>query len=99
MPSTPTIAAMPMLIPRADNDARIRRLRSPKLPTRSRSRRDSREPSGSRAGRRITDDPPVSDLDAALHGGGNAEVVGDDNDRGAVSVQLAEQLQKGRAGR
>ena len=38
MPSTPTMAAMPMLIPSADSDARTRRLRSPRLPTRSRSR-------------------------------------------------------------
>ena len=44
MPSTPTMAAMPMLIPRADSKARTRRLRSPRLPTRSRSRRDSRDP-------------------------------------------------------
>ena len=44
MPSTPTMAAMPMLMPSADSEARTRRLRSPRLPTRSRSRRDSREP-------------------------------------------------------
>src|SRR5579859_3389659 len=99
MPSTPTIAAMPMLIPRADSDARSRRLRSPRLPTRSRSRPDSREPPRSRAGRRITDDPPVSDLDAPFHGGGNAEVVGDYHDRRAIPVQLAEQLEERFAGR
>ena len=38
MPSTPTMAAMPMLMPSADSDARTRRLRSPRLPTRNRSR-------------------------------------------------------------
>ena len=43
MPRTPTMAAMPMLIPSADNDARTLRLRSPRLPSRSRSARDSRE--------------------------------------------------------
>src|SRR5580700_9180225 len=95
MPSTPTMAAMPMLMPSADSAARIRRLRSPRLPTRSRSRRDSREPPLSRTGRRVTDDPPVSDLDAPLHGRGHVGVVGDDHDGGAVAVQLAEQLQDG----
>ena len=44
MPSTPTMAAMPMLMPRADRAARTLRLRRPRLPTRSRSRRDSRDP-------------------------------------------------------
>src|SRR5580698_3540648 len=78
MPSTPTMAAMPMLMPRADSSARTRRLRSPRLPTRRRSRRDSLEPPASGAGRRITDDPPVSDLDAPLHGGGHLVVMGDD---------------------
>ena len=48
-----------------------------------------------RAGRRVTDDPPVSDLDAPLHGGGHLEVVGDDHDGRALSVQLAEQFQDG----
>src|SRR5580704_6165865 len=101
MPSTPTMAAMPMLMPSADSVARTRRLRSPRLPTRSRSRRDSREPPAaaaaragrepllSRAGRCITDDPPVSDLDAPLHGRGHVVVVGDDHDGGAVAVQFA----------
>src|SRR5579859_5162101 len=110
MPSTPTMAAMPMLMPSADSAARTRRLRSPRLPTRSRSRRDSREPPApaagragrgrplSRAGRCITDDPPVSDLDMPLHGRGHVVVVRDDHDGGAVAVQLAEQLQDGRAG-
>ena len=32
MPSTPTMAAMPMLIPSADSDARTRRLRRPEAP-------------------------------------------------------------------
>src|SRR5580658_3538955 len=108
MPSTPTMAAMPMLMPSADNIARTRRLRSPRAPTRSRSRPDSREPPAagragrgralSRAGRRITDDPPVSDFDAPLHGRGHVVIVGDDHDGGAVGVQLAEQPQDGRAG-
>src|ERR1700729_3423633 len=80
MPSTPTMAAMPMLIPRADSNARTRRLRSPRLPTRKRSRRDSREPPASGAGRRVTDDLPVPDLDAPLHGCGHLVVVGDDQD-------------------
>src|SRR5579862_9118217 len=98
MPSTPTMAAMPMLMPSADSVARTRRLRSPRLPTRSRSRRDSREPTLSRTGRCITDDPPVSDLDAPLHGRGDVVVVGDDHDGGTVAVQFAEQLQDERAG-
>src|SRR6202044_3649968 len=99
MPSTPTMAAIPMLMPRADSAARTRRLRSPRLATRSRSRRDSREAPGSCAGWRITDDPPVSHLDAPLHDGRDVGVVGDDHDGGAVAVQLAEQFQDGRAGR
>src|SRR5579859_442332 len=110
MPSTPTMAAMPMLMPSADSAARTRRLRSPRLPTRSRSRPDSREapaPAAGRAGRGrprsgsgrcITEDPPVSDLDAPLHGRGHVVVVGDDHDGRSVPVQLAEQVQEGGAG-
>src|ERR1700722_11282016 len=110
MPSTPTMAAMPMLMPSADSAARPRRLRSPRLPTRSRSRPDSREapaPAAGRAGRGrprsgsgrcITEDPPVSDLDAPLHGRGHVVVVGDDHDGRSVPVQLAEQVQEGGAG-
>src|SRR5580704_4968857 len=98
MPSTSTMAAMPILMPSADSAARIRRLRSPRLPTRSRSRRDSREAPVSCTGRCITDDPPVSDLDAPLHGRGHVVVVGDDHDGRAVPVQLAEQVQEGGAG-
>src|SRR5580658_221288 len=97
MPSTPTMAAMPMLMPSADSAARTGLLSSPRLPTRSRSRRDSRELPPSRSRRRITDDPPVPDLDAPFHGRGHVVVVGDDHDGRAVPVQLAEQLQEGRA--
>src|SRR5580692_10006654 len=116
MPSTPTMAAMPMLMPSADSAARTRRLRSPRLPTRSRSRPVSREapvsweapaPAAGRAGqgrprsgsgRCITEDPPVSDLDAPLHGRGHVVVVGDDHDGRSVPVQLAEQVQESGAG-
>ena len=101
MPSTPTMAAMPMLMPSADSAARTRRLRSPRLPTRSRSRRGQPGAAGvvgHGAGRRVTDDPPVADLDAPVHGGGDVEVVGDDHDGGAVAVQLAQQLQDRRPG-
>src|SRR5580704_10056558 len=95
MPSTPTMAAMPMLMPSADNKARTRRLRKPRPPTRRRSRRLSRESPASRTRRRVTDDPPVSDLDAPLHGGGHLEVVGDDHDRRALIVQFAQQFEYG----
>src|SRR5580700_11241251 len=95
MPSTPTMAAMPMLIPRADSTARTRLLRNPRLPIRNRSWPVSRDPPASRTGRRITDDPPVFDLDAPLHGGGHLEVVGDDDDGRALVVQLAQELQDG----
>src|SRR5580692_6527605 len=98
MPSTPTMAAMPILTPSADSAARTRRLRNPRLATQSRSRRESRDLPLSRTGRRVTDDPPVADLDAAFHGGGDVGVVGDDHDRGAVAVQLTEQFEDGRAG-
>src|ERR1700722_18698997 len=91
MPSTPTMAAIPMLMPSADSNARTRRLRNPRLPTRSRSRRDSLEPPpASLASRRITDDPPVFDLDASFHGGGHLEIVRDDHDGRALTVQLAQ---------
>ena len=92
MPSTPTMAAMPMLMPSADSAALTRRLRTPRLPTRSRSRADKRELPASRSGggRRITDDRPVADLDAAVHGGGDVEVVGDDRDRRPITVQFAQ---------
>src|ERR1700678_3803527 len=98
MPSTPTMAAMPMLMPSADSAARTRRLRNPRLATPSRSRRESRDLPLSGTGRRITDDPPVSDLDVPFHGGGDVGVVGDDHDRGAVAVQLTEQFEDGSAG-
>src|SRR5579862_6783741 len=80
MPSTPTMAAIPMLMPRADSVARTRRVRSPRLPTRIGSRPDSRDPPVSRAGWGITPDPPVTDLDLPVHRGGHLEVVGDDHD-------------------
>src|ERR1700722_2318010 len=110
MATTPTRAGSRMLMPSADSAARPRRLRSPRLPTRSRSRPDSREapaPAAGRAGRGrprscsgrcITEDPPVSDLDAPLHGRGHVVVVGDDHDGRSVPVQLAEQVQEGGAG-
>src|ERR1700678_1253691 len=98
MPSTPTMAAMPILIPSADSAARTGRLRNPRFPTRNRSGRESREVLPSRTGWRVTDDPPVADLDAAFHGGGDVGVVGDDHDGGAVAVQLTEQFEDGRAG-
>src|ERR1700756_2241914 len=100
MPSTPTIAAMPMLILSTDSSARVLRVRRPRLPTRSRSRRVSRDPPGllSGGGRRVTDDLSVSDLDPTLHGGGDLEVVGDDHDRGAFVVQLSQQLEDRGAG-
>src|SRR5580700_2120086 len=93
MPSTPTMAAMPMLMPRADNKARTRRLRKPRPPTRRRSRRVSRESAASRTGRRVTDDPPVPDLDAPLHGSRHLEIVGDDHDRRALLMQFAQQFE------
>ena len=46
--------AMPMLTPRADKRARTRRLRSPMLPTRSRSRHANFEETRSPRPRRIT---------------------------------------------
>src|SRR5215469_16114087 len=102
MPSTPTMAAMPMLMPSADSDARTRRLRSPRLPTRMRSRRDSREPPPglvSRACRRITDDPAVSDFDVPVHGCSDVVVVRDDHDGRSLLVQLPDQVEDRRAGR
>src|ERR1039458_5256632 len=98
MPSTPTMAAMPMLMPRADRVARTLRLRSPRLPTRSRSRRDSLEAPLSASRRRIMDDPSVSGLDAPVHGGGHVVVVGDDQDGRALLVEFSQQFQDGRPG-
>src|SRR5258708_20841077 len=95
MRSTPKMAAMRMLMPSADSKARTRRLRSPRLATRSRSRPDSRDPPVlvSRADWRVTEDPSVADLDAPAGGRGDVAVVGDDPDGGAVAVQLPEPFQ------
>src|SRR5580704_10476583 len=98
MPSTPTMAAMPILMPSADRAARTRRVRSPRLPARSRSGPVSREAPASCTRRRVTEDPPVADLDPPLHGRGDVRVVRDDHDGGAVLVQFAQQFQDGCAG-
>ena len=50
MPSTATIAAMPMAMPRPESAARSRRVRRPMLPTRRRSRGCSRDGFERRAG-------------------------------------------------
>src|SRR5580693_3860416 len=92
MPSTPTMAAMPMLMPSADSPARTRRVRSPRLATRSRSRPVSRDPSASRARCSVMDDLSVADLDPPVHRAGDVPVVGDDGDGGAVGVQFAQQV-------
>src|SRR3984893_12253051 len=96
MPSTPTMAAMPMLMPSADKDDRTRRLRRPRLPTRTRSRRDSRDAPAVASRRRIAPDLPVADLEPAIHRRGHLVVVGDHHDGGPFVVQLAEQLEDGR---
>src|SRR5579863_8328565 len=108
MPSTPTIAAIPMLIPSADSAARIRRDRRPRLPVRSRSGPVSFDPPPSpargragwvsRTGVRVIGDPPVTNLDPPPHRRGDLQVVGDAHDRGSLGVQLAQQAQDRRAG-
>src|SRR5487761_1053765 len=76
----------------------------------SRDRPGSRDSRGRRTARgcvsmtrlpgaaRVTEDPPVADLDVPVHGGGDVAVVGDDDDGGAVGVQFVKQFQDGLAG-
>ena len=64
MPSTATIAAMPMAMPSADSAARRRRLRRPIAPTRSRSRGQQ----AARSGDAPLHGAPVSVLDRGRRG-------------------------------
>ena len=104
MPSTPTMAAMPMLMPSADSRcphppaAQAQAAHPEQVPAGQPGARP--RPRRSHVGRvgRVTADPPVADLDAAVHGGGHVQVVGDDHDGGALLVELAEQVQDGRPG-
>src|SRR5262250_1747941 len=101
MPRMPTIAPTPMAMPRPDRVARSRRLRSPSVPTLSRSPARNRDSAGvlgmwvRLAG--VGDDPAVADFDPAAAGGGDRGVMGDDHDRDALVVQLAEQPDHGGA--
>ena len=71
MPSTPTMAAMPMLMPSADSAARTRPAAQPQAadaqqvgPASRRRGAAAGVGAWSRTGRRVTEDPPVADLDA-----------------------------------
>ena len=101
MPSTATMAAIPMATPSADRPARSRRARRPTVPTGSRSPGRSRD---SRVGgwvllmgvdlpirMRVGHDLPVAQLDLADHRGGDLGVVGDHHQGGALAVELLQQ--------
>ena len=86
MPSTATMAAIPMAIPRADRAARSRRVRSPVPATSSRSQ--ALNPGAlcpHLRGGGVALDAPVAQVDAAGQAAGNGRVVGDDRDLASAS--------------
>ena len=83
IPTTDTIAAIPMAMPSAVRMARERLVRSPRLPTPRRSRRRTMPPG-------VVLDQPVAHLDAPRQGVGDGAVVRDDDERGTAGVELAE---------
>ena len=109
-PSTATMAATPMAMPRADRLARSLRARIPTLARRNRSRGRSRAGTGRLAsvmarnpgagpGRAVGHDAPVQHLDHPGHASGpQAQVVGDDDDGRPLGVQVLEKFQDGEAG-
>ena len=107
MPSTATIAAMPMAIPTAVRIARPLRVRSPVRPTAATSTGRRRlvlahaiTPAAGRASAAgpSTSRPAVPDRDAPGEGTGERQVVGDHDDGGARCVEVAEELEDLRAG-
>ena len=94
IPVTPTIAAIPIAIPSADRLERTRRIRRPRNPSPSASRR--RRSAAGRSRRplaRSRRDPAVEDPDPTRRGRGHGLAVGDDRDRRARPVELAQQLE------
>ena len=106
-PSTATIAAAPIAIPNADSAALTRRVVSPTLATRAMSP-DLRRAwtscvvalwlmlrsvgAGGLRGAGVRDDQTVAHMDLALRPVGEVGVVGDDDDRRALGVELLQQL-------
>ena len=104
IPTTATIAAMPMAIPSAVSAVRSGRDRSPIVPTRSRSRPcmpARREPSAARCTpsrrRDVVDDPAVEQGDPPGGAGRDLAVVGDQDDRPPARVEVGEQPDDGLA--
>src|SRR5690348_16571128 len=91
MPSTATTAAMPMATPSMDSAARTGRLRSPTVPTGSRSAARKRERSLVMRAPAVVDDLAVPDLHAAPGGRRDLAVMRDDDDRRTGVVQFAQQ--------
>src|SRR6266568_3471698 len=102
MPSTETIAAMPIAMPSADSPARSGRARRPTVPTGRRSAGRNRDlgvagdalrtrPMGTAFRSGVGHDMPVAQLDLAGHGGGDQGVVGDHYQGDALPVELLQQ--------
>ena len=100
MPSTDTMAAIPRAIPSPDRPVRSRRVRRPTLPDpehvgRRHPGRDQRRagPAPRRGGGHhphLPPDPAVEDLHRPGQGRGPLPVVGDDDHRGPVGVELGQ---------
>src|SRR5271165_3114360 len=88
MPSTATIAAMPIATPSADSAARRRRVRRPTLATRSTSAGSRRLGAMSSP---IVDHAAVAQLHAPGQRGGDLAVVGDHQHGCAVLVERSQQ--------
>src|SRR5438876_2443919 len=98
IPSTPTIAATPMLIPSAESAARSRRMRSPRLASASRSPAARREVSCTRGLPGVAFDATVHQFDASIHGAGHHRAVGDDDDGRAIAMEISQELDDRDAG-
>src|SRR5438128_495999 len=98
IPSTPTIAATPMLIPSAESAARSRRMRSPRLASASRSPAARREVSCTRGLPGVAVDATVHQFDASIHGAGHHRAVGDNNDGRAIAMEISQELDDRDAG-
>src|SRR3989442_5803421 len=92
IPSTPTMAATPMLIPSAESAARNRRMRSPRLASASRSLAARRDASRIRGLPGVAFDAPIHELDATIHGAGHHRAVGDDDYGRAIAMEGSEEL-------
>src|SRR5258706_4599928 len=87
IPSTPTMAAIPMQMPSAESAARSRRMRMPRLAKAATSEALRRDASCADASTCVLLYPAVLELDAPVHRGGELVVVRDDRDGRAVAIE------------